>query len=296
MRSDPRGDRHDWRADLRARLAPARLHPQDETELVEEVGQHLEEQYAELAPTIGAGPARERLLAQLASQEFDDAISRRRRRARPAPTRTWSSTSVLRDVRYGLRSLRRSPGTVVAGVAALALGIGLTTVMYSVIYGLLIKGLPFENAERIAVVLHGDPSREDDRAPLGSFVRYQAQQQSFEALGAYTLDAANVSGGDRPERVSAARMTQGAFEATAVRAMLGRTFIPIDNEPASPPTAVLGYATWRDRFQSDPDVVGKQLRVNGTPHTIVGVMPERFEFPRETRIWLPMQTDPATLR
>src|SRR5215207_2171998 len=137
--------RPDWRADIRARLASARLHPQDEAEMVEEVGQHLEEQFAELSRKIGAGPARERLLAQLRDPELDDAIARRRRRARPTAARTWSTTSVWLDVGYGLRSLRRSPGTLAAGVAALALGIGLTTVMYSVIYGTLIKGLPFEN-------------------------------------------------------------------------------------------------------------------------------------------------------
>src|SRR4029453_12233294 len=101
---------HDWRADIRARLSSARLHPQDEAEMVEEVGQHLEEQFAELSQRIGAIAARERLLAQLRDQEFDDAIARRRRRAKPTLTRTWSSTSAWCDVRYGGRSLRCSPG------------------------------------------------------------------------------------------------------------------------------------------------------------------------------------------
>lgn len=288
---------HDWRADVRARLSSARLHPQDEAEIVEEVGQHLEEQFAELAPLIGTGPARDRLLAQLRDQEFDGALARRRRRARPTLARTWRSTSLWRDVRYGVRSLRRSPGTVAAGTAALALGIGLTTVMFSVIYGTLLKGVPFEHSARIAGIHYADPAREDDQIPFADFVRYRQQQRSFEAFGAYFNGTANVSGGDRPDRVDMARMTAGAFEVTGVRAMLGRTFTPNDNEPASPPTVVLSYAMWRDQYASDSGAIGKTLRVNGRPYTIVGVMPDGFEFPlTSTKAWLPLQTDPAPLR
>ena len=145
-------DRIDWRADIRSRVARARLHPQDEADIVEEVAQHLEAQFDDLAPRIGACPARARLLAQLEGPELDDALARRRRRARPTRARTWSVTSLARDVRYAVRSLRRSPATVIAGPAALAIGIGLTAVMYSIIYGMLIKGLPYERSDRIALV------------------------------------------------------------------------------------------------------------------------------------------------
>jgi putative ABC transport system permease protein len=286
----------DWCAAVRVRVARARLHPQDEAEVVDEIGQHLEDQFAELAPRIGVDAARERLLAQLNAGELDDALARRRRTARPSHERTWSSTSLWRDVRYGLRSLRRSPGMVFAGTAALALGIGLTTLMFSVIYGTLMKGLPFRDADRIALIYYADPAREDDQIPLGDFVRYQVQQRSFDAIGAYTLGSANVSGADRPERVGTARVTAGMLEVTGVTPALGRTFAPNDNSPASPPTAILGYAIWRDQFRADSAVVGKQVRVNGTPHTIIGVMPERFQFPlTSTRVWLPIQTDAAVL-
>jgi predicted permease len=287
---------HDWRADIRARVASARLHPQDEAELVEEVAQHLEAQFDELARTIGKAAAREKLLAQLSNQEFDDALARRRKRTKPAPSQTWTSTSVLRDVRYGFRSLRRSPGTVAAGVVALALGIGLTTIMYSVIYGLLIKGLPFDDADRIAAVQHGDPAREDERVVLGSFVRYQQQQHSFEAFGATSLGNVNVSGGDRPDHVTANWITAGTFEVTKTRPLLGRSFVPNDNLPTSPPTAVLSYAMWRDQYARDSAVVGQTIRVNGKPFTIVGVMPEHFEFPWPSKLWLPIQDDATTLR
>ena len=286
----------DWHAAVRARVAAARLHPQDEAEIVDEIGQHLEDQYAELAPRIGADAARERLLTQLNAGELDDALARRRRNARPSRTRTWSSASLWRDVRYGTRSLRHSPGLVLAGSAALALGIGLTTLMFSVIYGTLMKGLPFRDAERIALIYYADPAREDDQIPLGDFVRYAAQQRSFEAIGAYSLGSANVSGGDRPERVGAVRVTAGMIEVTGTKPILGRTFAPNDNDPAAPPTAILAYALWRDQFRADSGVIGRQVRVNGRPYTIVGVMPERFEFPNQsTRVWLPIQSNTAVL-
>src|ERR1043165_6748154 len=115
---------HDWREDVRSRLAAARLHPQDDADIADELAQHLEEAYAELAPRIGPGPARERLLAELKDYSLDDAIVRRRRLAPPSRSRVSTSSSIWRDVRYGLRSLRRSPGVLAAGTAALALGIG----------------------------------------------------------------------------------------------------------------------------------------------------------------------------
>jgi putative ABC transport system permease protein len=291
-------ERHDWRADVRARIANAGLHPQDEAEMVEEIAQHLEMQYAELAPHIGAAAARERLLAELRDQAFDEAAGRRRRRARSRPRQVWTSTSMVRDVRYAARSLRRSPGTVAAGVAALALGIGLTTLMYSIIYGLLLKGLPFDEPDRIAVIYRADPTGRgrEDLVPLGDFVRYRAQQKSFSTFGGFTVGTVSISGGDRPERIDVGRMTADAFATTGVRPALGRTFSDADNHPDAPPTAVLGYAVWRDRFARDSAVVGQTLRVNGKAHTIIGVMPEGFEFPRSQRLWLPIQADASGLR
>lgn len=295
--NDAMAESHDWRADVRARLAASRLHPQDEAELVEEIAQHLEIQCADLTPTLGAVAAREQLLAELRDEAFDEAVSRRHRHAQPTKTRTWSSSSLVRDVRYGARSLRRSPGTVAAAVAALALGIGLTTLMYSIIYGLLLKGLPFEAPSRIALIYRADPTGRgmEDLIPFGDFVRYRAQQQSFVAFGGFTTGTASVTGGDRPERVDVGRMTAGAFDVTGVRPFLGRTFTDADNAPDAPPTAVLGYSIWRDRFAGEVDVIGQPIRVNGRVHTIIGVMPDGFEYPRNQKMWLPIQLDATGL-
>jgi putative ABC transport system permease protein len=194
-------------------------------------------------------------------------------------------------VRHGLRSLRRSPATLLAGSAALALGIGLTATMFSVIYGLLLKGLPYEDPSRIAIVKFIDPRRPgvDALVPIEDVARYRAQQRSFETLAAYATATVNVSGGDRPDRVEAAQVTDGVLDAPRVAPALGRLFREADTDPAAPPTAILGYAVWRDRFSSSAGAIGATLRVDGRPHTIVGVMPDKFEFPYNTRVWLPLQ-------
>jgi predicted permease len=187
---------------------------------------------------------------------------------------------------------------VAAGTVALALGIGLTTMMFSIIYGMLIKGLPFDDAPRIAMVHYVDAARgaEEMPLPLGDFLRYRARQRSFETIGGFVLGTATVTGGDGADRVRMARVTAGAFDVTRVRAMLGRTFTPADDDPGAPPTAVLSHAMWRDRYAGDSSVVGATVRVDGRLHTIVGVMPEHYEFPGPVRLWLPLQADGATLR
>jgi putative ABC transport system permease protein len=295
-----RRETYDWRSDVRARLAGASLRPEDEAQIVEEVGHHLEQQFGELAPKIGHAAAREALLTQLQEEEFDEALAGKRRRATPSRARAWSSSSILHDVRYGLRSLRLSPGTLLAGSFALALGIGLTTTMFSVIYGLLIKGLPYDEPSRIAVVKFIDPTQPgvDALVPLADLTKYRAQQRSFESLGGYAAATVNVSGGDRPDRVAAARVTTGVLEVTGVRPALGRTFGAADVAVDAPPAAVLSYALWRDRFAADSAALGGTLRVDGRLHTIVGVMPPDFEFPAVTKVWLPLplQADSATVR
>jgi putative ABC transport system permease protein len=290
-------DSYDWRADVRARLQHASLAPDDQADMIEEIGHHLEQQFAELAPRIGAAAAREQLLAQLRDEELEHALDGKRRLAKPSLARVWSSSSLLRDIRHGARSLRRSPGTVIAGSAALALGIGLTATMFSIIYGLLIKGLPFDEPARIAIVKLIDPRQPgvDALVALGDFAQYRAQQRSFETLSAYATTTVNVSGGDRADRVEAARVAVGVLETPRVRPALGRSFGEGDIDPAAPPTAILGHALWRDRFAASADVIGKTLRVNGRPHVIIGVMPQNYEFPYNTRLWLPIQENVAAV-
>jgi predicted permease len=280
---------------VRARLRGTGLSPEDESAMVEEMAQHLEAQYAELAPRVGAEEARRQLLAQLDDPTLHEAPRYRRavaRRSRGAPNVQWIS----RDIRFGVRSLLRSPAVMIVATVALALGIALTTTMYSVIYGMLLKGLPYDEPDRIAFVLEASPTRSVDEQAVSvqDFADFRAQQHSFESFGAYYLGNVTVSGQGLAEQLGAAWMTQDAFDLTRVRPMLGRTFLPGEDAPGGRAVAVLSYAAWRERFGADSGAIGQSIRVNGQPVTVVGVMPEGFSFPYVgARLWLPMQMDPV---
>jgi predicted permease len=284
----------DWRQHLYRVVSGWNLSPEDQAAIAEELEAHLEEQLEELTPRIGAAAARERILAQIADPTLRDARVRPRHRAAPSVEASrrngvgWDG--VLRDFTYGWRSLSRSPGTTVLATVALALGIGLTTVMFSIIYGTLMRGLPFDDGNRIAIVERSAAvDGRDETLPMHEFFAFRDAQHSFDAFGAYLPSTVNLSGDERPERVATTRITAGAMEIPKVRPLLGRVVQRADEDPASELVVVLSHAIWRDRYASDSAVIGRKLRVNGLPATIVGVMPDGFEFPLESKIWIPLR-------
>jgi putative ABC transport system permease protein len=206
--------------------------------------------------------------------------------------------SVLRDVRYGTRSLLKSPALTGVSILALTLGIGLTTTMFSIVYGALMRGLPFERSERIMHLERNHLARgqESIEVPIHDYVDWRAQQRSFEALAAFYTGTVNISGTEKPERYDGAFITANAFGLLRTRAYLGRTFREGEDAPGAEPVVLLGYALWRDRYASDPDIVGKTIRANGEPMTVVGVMPDKFEFPIRQAVWLPLRMDPLKLK
>ena len=203
-------------------------------------------------------------------------------------------TPIARDIQLGIRTLRKSPGLTVVATIALTFGIGLTTMMFSIIYGALLKGLPFESGDRIVAVARTNPEKEIDRAQLSlqQFADIAAQQQSFAQFGAWTSGTMNVSGTEKAERYSGSWVTQQLFAMSGVQPFLGRDFRPGEDTPTGARVAVISYGMWQSRFGSDRNVLGTTIRVNGVPYELVGVMPEGFAFPNNDQLWLPMQTDP----
>lgn len=203
--------------------------------------------------------------------------------------------SLIQDVRHGVRLARRQPGLTLLAVMALTLGIGLTTLMFSIIQGAILRGLPFADADRIVAVSNTDSERPDitrlDVLPH-DFVEWREAQTSFEVFAAHYGGTVNVSGPEgRPERYDGAFMTANGFDVARARPLLGRAFVESDDQPGAEPVVVLGYEVWQTRFGGDPGVVGRTIRVNGTPTVVVGVMPEGFEFPFNQHIWVPLVLD-----
>ena len=204
----------------------------------------------------------------------------------------------MNDLKVGLRVLRKSPGPSLFAVIALTLGIGLTVMMFSIIYGALLRGLPFAEPDQLVHLERAQPSRgiESMEVPIHDFTDWRAQQrQSFVDLGAWYTGTVNVADRGTPERYDGAFITPSAFPLLGVRPVHGRLFREEEASSAEPMVVLIGYRMWQDRYEADPSVVGRVIRMNGGPATIVGVMPEDFLFPFNQQIWVPLRLDPLVL-
>jgi putative ABC transport system permease protein len=202
--------------------------------------------------------------------------------------------TIWKDLKFGARALSRMPGSAVISVLVLALGIGLCTSIFSLIYGVYFRGLNVPDADRLYVAYETKVEQDQLQrsVPIQNFVDWRERQTAFEGLLGLTNGTVNLSGSEAPVRFQGASMTANAFTLLRVEPMLGRGFAAGEDVVGAPPNVVLGYKAWRDSFGSDPSVIGRDVRVNGEPATIIGVMPEGFEFPNNTEIWTPLRLDP----
>ena len=197
----------------------------------------------------------------------------------------------LQDLRYGVRMILKRPGTSAIAIVALALGIGLTTTMFSIVQGVILRGLPFPESERIIIVSRATVQNPDrrDSPPPHDFADWRAQQKSFESLAGYSNQSVTLSGDSGfPERLRGSRMTPNTLAVLRVAPIVGRDFSEADAAPGAPPVALIGHRLWQARFKSDRSVAGTAIRLDGVMTTIVGVMPEKFGFPESQEIWLPV--------
>ncbi|HKI00351.1 MAG TPA: ABC transporter permease [Thermoanaerobaculia bacterium] len=201
------------------------------------------------------------------------------------------------DLRYGVRKLLKEPGLSALCILTLALGIGLTTTMYSIVHGVL-RDLPFEKPEQLLHVERSNPTRGIRSMPaMGrDFLAWREQQSAFQGLSAFYTGTANLSGtAGEPERYAGAFLTPDALDTLKVKPLLGRGFRPEDGKPASPAVVILGHSLWQKRFRGDAKILGQTVRINGETPTVIGVMPAGFEFPVRQDLWLPLRLDPAEI-
>ena len=201
------------------------------------------------------------------------------------------------DLKYAGRGLSRSPGVTAIAVIALALGIGLTTVMFSIVYGALHRGLPFEGAERIMHLERANPTQDIQSmdVTIHDYRDWRERQRSFEHLAAFYQGTVNIRGTERPERYDGGIMTANSFEVLGVEPFLGRAFRPEEEQVGAPQVVILGYHVWQERYGGSRDVLGTPVTINGEAGSIIGVMPEGFEFPVLQEVWVPLRLDHLTL-
>ncbi|HEY7860106.1 MAG TPA: ABC transporter permease, partial [Gemmatimonadaceae bacterium] len=197
--------------------------------------------------------------------------------------------AAAQDVRISWRGLRRSPSFLAVAVLCLTLGIGANAAIFSVINGVLLRPLPFAHPEKLVRVWRRGA------VPPGIYLLVKAQSRSYDALGGFQ-DArlVNVTGAGAPSRYSASDVTGNLFEVLGVRAEIGRTLLPGDNNPGRDRIVLLGDAMWRERFGGDPGIVGRTVTIDGVPRTIVGVLPRGFLFPSaDVQLWTPALFAPS---
>ena len=207
--------------------------------------------------------------------------------------------SILHDLRFGMRTLSKNIGFTGVVILALALGIGANTTMFSVAYGILMRPLPYPDAGRVALVyMHFSPQN-FDRGTLciADYLDWKAQNHAFEEPSIFSSRRMDLVGTGEPEQVQGALVTAGFFSTMQVPPLLGRVFLPGEDRPGAPSTAVLSESLWRRRFSASPAAIGQTIAVNGASATIIGVMPEAFRFPRATtELWTNLPLVPPTRR
>ncbi len=202
------------------------------------------------------------------------------------------------DWRMAVRMFVRQPGLTAAAVVALALGVALTTLLFSIGYGIFLRGLPVPGGDRVMAVTISSPATGQRKIGVGlhDYEDWRGSQRSFESLAGARFASLNVVVRDgQPERLRGAFLTGNGFTALGVQPLLGRTLLPADATPGARPVLVLGYVAWTNYFGADPQVVGRTVRADGHPATIVGVMPKGFAFPESQEAWMAIQADPLQL-
>jgi putative ABC transport system permease protein len=204
--------------------------------------------------------------------------------------------TLWKDTLYALRMLVRNPGFAIAAVLTLALGIGANTAIFSVVHGVLLRPLPYPDADRLYVVWNENTREgiERDVTSYPNFQDWRDRSDVFEAMAAFSGSNISLSGDGDPEQARAALVSAGFFDVLGARPVLGPGFDEVAIDAGATDVVLIGDALWRSRFGADPSIIGRDIIVNGTSRTVVGVLGPEFAYPEDAQAWLPL-APPANL-
>jgi predicted permease len=207
---------------------------------------------------------------------------------------TWLE-ELAHDARHALRQLRTAPGFAAVALLTLALGIGANTAIFSVVYGVLLRPLPYAESERLVRVFETSEGSRNTVSPP-NFLDWRAQGTAFASLAALSDETVSLARqGADPERVSSAAVTANLFDVLGTRALLGRTFAREDDAWGSARVVVVDEALWRRAFGADPALLGRSLTLDGEAYTVIGIVPHGTGFPADAELFTPLRLDPAEL-
>ena len=205
---------------------------------------------------------------------------------------------ILQDVRYGLRTLLKSPGSTAIAILALTLGIGANTAIFSVVSAVLLRPLPYQDPEHLVAIWNNKLSKgiRQQRISALDFQDFIRQQQVFDQIGALRAKPAVLTGGEMPERVETVAVSPSLLEMLGLRPSLGRTFAAQEDEPGKNHVAIISNGLWRRRFGADSNILGKPLTLDGSSYTIIGVTTPDFRLPdTPSELWIPYSPAPKEL-
>ncbi len=293
----------DWKAQITRRLLGLRLSATREAEIVEELEQHLDDRYEQLiASGATDDEAYEAVLLELTDNDLlAQGLEKVERRINQnivplgTPLRPGGRKNIVgdfwQDLLYAFRMLRKNPGFTAVAITALALGIGANSAIFSVVNTVLLRPLPYKDADRLVMVWedasrHGYPR--DTPAPANYF-DWLNQNQVFEGMAAIADGSFNLTGAGDPERLEGRRVSASFFLLLGVQPQLGRMFVPEEDQAGANRVVILSHRLWQRRFGSDQSIIGKTINLNGLAGTVVGVMPPQFQFPSsDDELWVPI--------
>lgn len=286
-----------WNELIREYLGALRLAPAREAEIAEELAQHAEDRYGELrAAGVSEGEARKAVLEELTGHEL---LGNRLRSVEqvdtPEPLVVGSAgkerllASLMQDLRYGFRTLRKSPGFTAVAVLALAIGIGANTAIFSVINGVLLQPLAFPEPDRLVRIVEATADSGATSVAYPNYLDWRRDNQSFTDMGAYTSKAFNFTGDGQPQQLSGEFVTASLFPVLGVTPYLGRNFRPEEDRQNAACTVILSYGFWQSRFGGDRNVLEKKLTLNSMSCSVIGVMRSDLRFAEDKQVFVPIE-------
>jgi putative ABC transport system permease protein len=204
-------------------------------------------------------------------------------------------SSLVSDLRHSLRVLIANPGFTTVALAALALGMGANTAIFSVVNAVLLAPLPYPHSDRIMRIERGFKDGDSGRAvSIPKYMAWKKANQTFQAMALYDISGPglNLGSGDRPQQIKGIHVSAEYFQVFGVSPSAGRAFLPQEDQPNGPKAAVISSDLWRSRFGSDPSLVGKSILLSGDPYTVAGILPSTFHSDPPADVFIPMQADP----
>ncbi|MCK5653317.1 MAG: ABC transporter permease, partial [Gemmatimonadetes bacterium] len=276
---------------LRRRLALLFSRDTVEREMDEEMRAHLELEIEEnLRKGLGSDEARRAALVSFGG------VERFKERARDARGGRLLD-DLLQDLRYAFRTLSKSPGFTLAAIFILAIGIGANTAVFSLLHTVLIRPLPYPEADRLlAIESTADNGNETMPLSYADMLDLESLSRTVDEIGGAWYTNFTFTGDEGPERIPGSEVTANFNEVLGVEPILGRSFRPEEQTPGAARVVLIGAGLWQRRYGSDPDIVGKVITTGGSPSTIVGVMPPHFHFPELSQVWAPFNWPIADFR